>query len=75
MIPASVSSPAKFVFTLLSILNLHLILTFGSYSFSCAGKNGAEVKYGWGSVWIVLIVLGLVGGGGYLVYKQRLRVS
>ncbi|KAG6408998.1 hypothetical protein SASPL_132026 [Salvia splendens] len=39
----------------------------------CEGTSASEVKYGWGAVWLVLIVLGLAGGGGYLVYKQRLR--
>ncbi|KAG6424980.1 hypothetical protein SASPL_115403 [Salvia splendens] len=40
---------------------------------TCIGHSASEVKYGWGAVWLVLIVLGLAGGGGYLVYKQRLR--
>ncbi|XP_042010866.1 vacuolar-sorting receptor 3-like [Salvia splendens] len=40
---------------------------------TCISTSASEVKYGWGAVWLVLIVLGLAGGGGYLVYKQRLR--
>lgn len=42
---------------------------------SCAGKRTTEVKSAWTAVWIILIGIGMAAGGGYLVYKHRLRVS
>lgn len=41
----------------------------------CAGKRSTEVKSAWTAVWIILIGIGMAAGGGYLVYKHRLRVS
>lgn len=32
-----------------------------------------EVKSAWAAVWVILIGLGVVAGGAYLVYKYRLR--
>ena len=42
---------------------------------SIAGKSGTEVKSAWAAVWVILIGLAMAGGGAYIVYKYRLRVS
>lgn len=60
--------------------------TWGSYDCSCSGdllyikdhdtcisKTGTEVRSAWAAFWVILIGLGMAGGGGYLVYKYRLR--
>ncbi|KAL2465866.1 Vacuolar-sorting receptor 3 [Abeliophyllum distichum] len=60
--------------------------TWGSYDCTCSGdllyirdhdtcisKRATEVKSAWAAVWVILIGLAIAGGGGYLVYKYRLR--
>ena len=42
---------------------------------SISGKRGTEVRSAWAAVWVILIGLAMAGGGAYLVYKYRLRVS
>eukprot|EP00258_Populus_trichocarpa_P023125 XP_024439144.1 vacuolar-sorting receptor 3 isoform X1 [Populus trichocarpa] len=62
--------------------------TWGSYECSCSGdllymrdhdtcisKSGTEVKSAWTVVWVIFIGLAMAAGGGYLVYKHKLRVS
>uniref|UniRef100_A0A6M2EKG7 EGF-like calcium-binding domain-containing protein n=1 Tax=Populus davidiana TaxID=266767 RepID=A0A6M2EKG7_9ROSI len=62
--------------------------TWGSYECSCSGdllyirdhdtcisKSGTEVRSAWAAVWVILLGLAMAGGGGYLIYKYRLRVS
>lgn len=74
MIPASVSSTAKYILTI-HLYKLCILSWFCSYAISCAGKNTTEVKSSWAPLWIILIVLGLAGVASYVVYKHRLRVS
>nr|GMD05160.1 vacuolar-sorting receptor 3-like [Ipomoea batatas] len=40
---------------------------------TCISKMATEVKSAWAAVWVILIGLGVVAGGAYLVYKYRLR--
>lgn len=40
-----------------------------------SGKSGTQVRSAWAAFWVILIGLGMAAGGGYLVYKYRLRVS
>ncbi|KAF2320916.1 hypothetical protein GH714_031844 [Hevea brasiliensis] len=60
--------------------------TWGSYDCTCSGdllymrdhdtcisKTGTEVRSAWVAFWVILIGLGMAAGGGYLVYKYRLR--
>ncbi|CAA3027250.1 vacuolar-sorting receptor 3-like [Olea europaea subsp. europaea] len=60
--------------------------TWGSYDCTCSGdllyirdhdtcisKRATEVKSAWVAVWVILIGLAMAAGGGYLVYKYRLR--
>uniref|UniRef100_A0A6N2LVD3 EGF-like calcium-binding domain-containing protein n=1 Tax=Salix viminalis TaxID=40686 RepID=A0A6N2LVD3_SALVM len=60
--------------------------TWGSYECSCSGdllyirdqdtcisKSGAEVKSAWTVVWVIFIGLTMIVGGGYLVYRHKLR--
>ncbi|XP_020575433.1 vacuolar-sorting receptor 3-like [Phalaenopsis equestris] len=60
--------------------------TWGDYQCTCAGdllyikehdtcisKKTGEAKATWTAVWIILIVLAVVAGGAYMVYKYRLR--
>ncbi|CAI0472027.1 unnamed protein product [Linum tenue] len=62
--------------------------TWGSYDCSCSGgllyirdhdtcigKAAAsnEVRSAWAAVWVIFIGLGMAAGGGYLIYKYRLR--
>ncbi|PNT57350.1 hypothetical protein POPTR_001G294400v4 [Populus trichocarpa] len=60
--------------------------TWGSYECSCSGdllymrdhdtcisKSGTEVKSAWTVVWVIFIGLAMAAGGGYLVYKHKLR--
>ncbi|KAJ6906757.1 hypothetical protein NC652_024233 [Populus alba x Populus x berolinensis] len=60
--------------------------TWGSYECSCSGdllyirdhdtcisKSGTEVRSAWAAVWVILLGLVMAGGGGYLIYKYRLR--
>ncbi|KAF2294462.1 hypothetical protein GH714_011618 [Hevea brasiliensis] len=60
--------------------------TWGSYDCTCSGdllymrdhdtcisKRGTEVRSAWAAFWVILIGLGMAAGGGYLVYKYRLR--
>ncbi|KAJ6986327.1 vacuolar-sorting receptor 3 [Populus alba x Populus x berolinensis] len=42
---------------------------------SCVGKSGTEVRSAWAAVWVILLGLVMAGGGGYLIYKYRLRVK
>lgn len=60
--------------------------TWGSYECTCSGnllyikehdtcisKRASEAKATLTALWVILIVLGVVGGGAYVVYKYRLR--
>ncbi|CAN1141434.1 Vacuolar-sorting receptor 3 [Linum perenne] len=62
--------------------------TWGSYNCSCSGgllyikdhdtciggKAGStEVRSAWTAVWVIFIGLAMAAGGGYLIYKYRLR--
>ncbi|KAL4581120.1 hypothetical protein LXL04_017329 [Taraxacum kok-saghyz] len=60
--------------------------TWGSYDCTCSGdllymrdhdtcisKRVAEGKSAWSAVWVILLVLGVLAGSAYLVYKYRLR--
>ncbi|KAJ8763482.1 hypothetical protein K2173_002365 [Erythroxylum novogranatense] len=60
--------------------------TWGSYECNCSGdllyirdhdtcisKRGTEVRSAWAGVWVIIIGLAMATGGGYLVYKYRLR--
>uniref|UniRef100_A0A2P2M8E4 Uncharacterized protein MANES_10G083300 n=1 Tax=Rhizophora mucronata TaxID=61149 RepID=A0A2P2M8E4_RHIMU len=60
--------------------------TWGSYDCTCSGdllyirdhdtcisKTGTEVRSAWAAFWVIFIGLGMAAGGGYLVYKYRLR--
>lgn len=60
--------------------------TWGSYECSCSGdhlyirdhdtcisKRATEVKSAWAAVWVILLGLAMAAGGGYMVYKYRLR--
>lgn len=60
--------------------------TWGSYECTCSGdllyirdhdtcisKSSTETKSAWAAVWVIVIGLAMAGGGGYLVYKYRLR--
>lgn len=33
------------------------------------------MRSAWTAVWIIVLGLGIAGGGAYLIYKHRLRVS
>lgn len=52
-----------------------MINVFISTPCSISGKSGTEVRSAWAAMWVILIGLAMAGGGAYLVYKYRLRVS
>ncbi|MCI24385.1 vacuolar-sorting receptor 1-like, partial [Trifolium medium] len=62
--------------------------TWGSYNCSCSGnllyikdhdtcisQTASQAKSSWAAFWVILIGLGMIAGGGFLVYKYRIRVS
>ncbi|KAJ6906809.1 hypothetical protein NC652_024267 [Populus alba x Populus x berolinensis] len=40
---------------------------------TCISKSGTEGRSAWAAVWVILLGLVMAGGGGYLIYKYRLR--
>lgn len=40
---------------------------------TCISKKAGEAKATWAAVWIILVVLAVVTGGAYMIYKYRLR--
>ena len=57
------------------VLDLQKLLVLMSSLWSSAGKTARETRSSWAAVWVILIGLAMAGGGAYLVYKYRLRVS
>ncbi|CAN0927154.1 Vacuolar-sorting receptor 3 [Linum grandiflorum] len=61
--------------------------TWGSYDCNCSGgllyirdhdtcigkASATEVRSAWAAVWVIFIGLAMAAGGGYLIYKYRLR--
>ncbi|KAF9621210.1 hypothetical protein IFM89_016704 [Coptis chinensis] len=49
---------------------IHSISSSLSYN---TGKKASEGKTAWTAIWVILIGLAMAAGGGYLIYKYRLR--
>lgn len=65
-------------FNLVAVFHIrcvHSAVCFDVLQTSSAGKRATEVKSAWAAVWVILLGLAMAAGGGYMVYKYRLRVS
>lgn len=39
------------------------------------GKTGSQGRSTWAAFWLILLGVGMIAGGAFLVYKYRIRVS